>query len=435
MASVLAAGTALANATAPEKVRIWEIASGKLVREIEYGENDGWVSNNLRIAYTPDGQSVVVVNNYSSSGVDVRRWRTGDGERRAHWKITQREVVIDSLAIHPAGKTLALGAREGVIRLFELNTGVEITPTDLHTGEIGSMAFTPDGRTLMTTAADGTARSWDAGTGQPQTVWPYDGSRYVAQLASDGSVVLDGRIPGKTLDMTLQARDALTGKVLREIPGWRTCRAEPDGTKAWLLIDRGTKAVRWDFRSGEVNSSILIKSGYPIGVAEAGQLVVTVEGARIAGWDAKTRGLRFEWSAKELGLVRDHSPDDPGLIDFAVTSRDGRYIFLTVRTGRAVLEDIHAAYLCELPTGKIVWQLKSQAPLGRAGAFSPDGKKLAFGLWTVKLFDVASGKELAELDGHRGSISALTFSPDGKRLASGGRDGIAMVWEIADIAP
>ena len=38
---------------------------------------------------------------------------------------------------------------------------------------------------------------------------------------------------------------------------------------------------------------------------------------------------------------------------------------------------------------------------------------------TVRLWDVASGKETARLEGHGDAVWSVAFSPDGTRLASG----------------
>jgi len=70
-----------------------------------------------------------------------------------------------------------------------------------------------------------------------------------------------------------------------------------------------------------------------------------------------------------------------------------------------------------------------------ATALSPDGKLLATGGGfrdgCLRLWDVATTKELHELSGHGGGVSAVAFSPDGKHLASAGWDGEAMLHEVA----
>src|SRR2546423_93079 len=66
-------------------------------------------------------------------------------------------------------------------------------------------------------------------------------------------------------------------------------------------------------------------------------------------------------------------------------------------------------------------------------AFSPDGRMVASGSrdQTVKLWDVARGKDAATLEGHTDRVKSVRFSPDGKALASGGWDRTVKLWDVA----
>jgi len=63
-------------------------------------------------------------------------------------------------------------------------------------------------------------------------------------------------------------------------------------------------------------------------------------------------------------------------------------------------------------------------------AFSPDGQTLASGCYdkTIKLWNLATGKELRTLNGHTDYVDSVAFSPDGQTLASGSADGTIKIW-------
>jgi WD40 repeat protein len=70
-------------------------------------------------------------------------------------------------------------------------------------------------------------------------------------------------------------------------------------------------------------------------------------------------------------------------------------------------------------------------------AFSPDGKRVLSGGVcdgdrdpTVRLWDVATGKELLTLEGHTEGVYSLAFLPGGKKAVSGGADGTIRIWDL-----
>ncbi|HND52798.1 MAG TPA: hypothetical protein PLV92_10395, partial [Pirellulaceae bacterium] len=59
-----------------------------------------------------------------------------------------------------------------------------------------------------------------------------------------------------------------------------------------------------------------------------------------------------------------------------------------------------------------------------AVAFSPDGRKLASASLdnSLKIWDAATGAELARLKGHGDGVCGVAFLPDGKSLRSASLD-------------
>ena len=131
-------------------------------------------------------------------------------------------------------------------------------------------------------------------------------------------------------------------------------------------------------------------------------------------------------------------------------SRDGRYIY-TYRgydTGIAFspLGDIIAGgkwgeiVLWDATDGKTLMTLpqpeESQRPITLC--FSPCGEYLASGAWwqpdlqkvPIRLWEVATGKNIATFWGHTTDVQCFAFSQDNTLLVSGGHDGAIYLWDL-----
>ncbi len=96
--------------------------------------------------------------------------------------------------------------------------------------------------------------------------------------------------------------------------------------------------------------------------------------------------------------------------------------------------------LWDMATGKEVRQYRGHADWIRCLAYSPNGKVIAAGAAdeSILVWDAATGKKVQRLTGQKEKESAgfgrrmlVTFSPDGKALATRGGDETIRLWDVA----
>ncbi len=112
-------------------------------------------------------------------------------------------------------------------------------------------------------------------------------------------------------------------------------------------------------------------------------------------------------------------------VSSVVYSPDGRY--LASGSGDKTIK------IWEVATGKELRTLTGHSSWVRSVVYSPDGRYLASGSWdkTIKVWDVVTGTELRTLTGHSDRVRSVVYSPDGRYLASGSWDKTIKIWQVA----
>ncbi len=89
--------------------------------------------------------------------------------------------------------------------------------------------------------------------------------------------------------------------------------------------------------------------------------------------------------------------------------------------------------LWDIASGKLIRTFDAHTSSVAAVTFSPDGTRVLSGSWdkTLKLWDAASGQLLRTFGGHTDRVNSVVFSPDGTRLLSGSRDKTLKLWDAA----
>jgi WD40 repeat protein len=143
---------------------------------------------------------------------------------------------------------------------------------------------------------------------------------------------------------------------------------------------------------------------------------------------AQPNGATQHWDIATGQLIRENVGSDPrsggDFFAKAEFSPDGKILALADSGG-------HNALLVEVATGKRLLQIKKDKAIFSV-AVSHDGKILATGGLedTIRLWEIATGKQISELKGHGYGVEYVQFSPDDRILAAvTGKD--LQLWDLA----
>ena len=249
-------GTHIASGSWDTIVRIWNAATGGLVRTLA-GHAD-YVSS---VAYSPDGRQIAS----GSEDETVRIWDARTG-RLLH-TLSGHTGRVKSVAYSPDGARIASGSWDNTVRIWDARNGTLLRTLVGHKGYVVLVAYSSDGRHIASGSLDHTVRIWDAATGAlVHTLEGHTGRVESVAYSPDGKQIASG-----SWDNTICIWDTTTGKHIGEPLRGHTDIVlsvvySPDGRQiASGSFDRTVRI--WDVRKGILLSRLVGHKGYILSVA------------------------------------------------------------------------------------------------------------------------------------------------------------------------
>lgn len=448
-------GKMLASASADYTIKLWDVETGKELLHLK-GHSD--VVNSVAFSHT----SKILAS--AAQDRTIRLWNTNTGKQLSQIPV----AAINCVVFSRDGKILACAGADGVVKLWDVASGKKLVDLNGHTDAVNTVAFSDDGKILASASSDTTVRLWDVATQKEIFVftqhthkvhgvafsgsliasssgdeygndcliklWSWKEDKKVMNLVGHDyavySISFDPK--GKFLasgssDSTVRLWDVATGKQISKITGHtaavNTVAFSTDGNK--LASGSKDQALKvWDVHT--TNSFLQIAES-----SKVNSVAFSVNGKTIAcgSWDG-TIDLWDSASGKNVKKFAGHS----GKVHCVAFSADGKLL----ASGAGIYDDDREEYqdcnirLWNVATGKELVRCVGHSEPIKSVVFSPDGQVVASGSWdnTIRLWDVATGEKIATLNGYSQNVRAIAFSPNAKTIASSWDSGVRL-WDVA----
>ncbi len=384
-----------------------------------------------RIAYSPDGRL------FAAAGA-LGTWLY-DAESFA--KIGLLAGSAAPIAFNTNGQTLASGSwSDPSVHLWDLKSQEKVGGLPLSDQRgITALTYSPGGKILAVGYTRGDIALWDTET-QTKTALIDTTAHVIWTLAfsPDGQMLASGGFEDSTISLWDVQTQALLGGLDGHTREARSAHLavssiafSPDGKilasgssmdctlRLWDVASRAQIAVLLELdteKDGEINS-----------------IAFSPDGTLLAS--ASDDGVIRMWNTRTLKQVGELETKSGGVTSIAFRP-DGK--ILAALNGRPAATARHrggdmAIRIWEVQSHKQIAELGSHSASVDSVAVSPDNRLFAAGRQdgAVELWDLGTREQIDVLRGHDATVQCVVFSPDGRFLASSAKEH-ARLWNIED---
>ena len=278
---------------------------------------------------------------------------------------------VISVSWSPDSTMLATGGWDKVVSVWKISEGERIRLLEGHKYAVTSVAWSPDGKYLASGSSGGTVIIWDTSNGE-------------------------------------QVRQILHPTGVKDIK-WR-----PNGSMLAVLIEGETAVWLWNIPGGDLIRNIETGRMNCMELISGWKNLLTGNSmGMLWSWDAQTGELLWRQSGGKMKAIlsMEWSPTAQRVAQASIDNNV--WLSYWISAGGQRLRGHEA------PVRDVDW--------------SSNGQMLVSGSddETVRIWDEASGEQIAILEGHTGAITSVSWSPDERLLASGSSDGTVRLWGVS----